>query len=329
MNTRRLILGSGLALLALPFAARPQQPGKVWRIGYLDFGSRQASVDSGRIAALIMGLGDQGYIEGKNMRFEGRFANGDLARLNVLAAEMVQQKVDVIMTVGSEASLAAHRATISIPIVVTNTTDPVHDGYANSLARPGHNLTGMTNGQVDTIQKLVELLALAVPKMKLIAVLTNPTSYSGTSMLQQIQLAARQMGKQVLPLSASTPQEIDRSFELMARERVDAIVIPTNAFLIARRAQIAELALKHRLPLITQSLFNTEAGGLMSYGANANDIARHAGIFVDKILKGARPGDIPFEQPTRFYLTINGKTARDLGIQISQELLLRADKVIE
>jgi putative ABC transport system substrate-binding protein len=327
MKRRNLFLYSAWGLF--PWLAFAQPSLKVWRIGYLDFGSRQASVDSGRIAALVQGLADQGYIDGKNMLFEGRFADGDLARLNVLAAEMVQQKVDVIMTVGSETSLSAHRATATIPIVVTNTTDPVHDGYAVSLARPGYNLTGMTNGQADTVQKLVELLALAVPKMKRVAVLTNPTSYSGKSMLQQIQLAAHQTGKQVLPLSAGTPQEIDHSFELMAREHVDAIVIPTNAFLIARRTQIAELALKHRLPLITQSQFNTEAGGLMSYGANANDIARRAGIFVDKILKGTKPGDIPFEQPTRYYLIINRKTANALGVRLNNELLARADKVIE
>ena len=221
------------------------------------------------------------------------------------------------------------RATTTIPVVVMVTTDPVHDGYAASLARPGSNFTGMTNGQVDTVQKLVELLTVAAPKLKRVAVLTTPTSYSGPAMLLQVHAAAGQIGKQVVPIYARTPEEIERGFATMVRERIDALVILANAFMLAQRAQIAALALKHRLPSIYTQPSYAEAGGLMSYGADINDNARRVGIFVDKILKGAKHGDIPFEQPKRYYLVVNRKTANALGIKPTNELLARADKVIE
>ena len=330
MNKRRnLIVALGAGALAAPLASFAQQQGKIWRIGYLDFGTRQSMVDAGRYAALIEGLRERGYVEDRNFALEARYAEGNVDRLNGFAAELVQKKVDLILTAGSETSLAARRATTTIPVVVTVTTDPVHDGYATSLARPSGNFTGITNGQVDTVQKLVELLTVAAPKLKRIAVLTTPTSFSGPSMLLQIQVAARQIGKAVLPLSASTPQEIERSFGMMAREHVDAVVILANAFLSSRRAQIAGLALKHRLPSIYPQQQYPEAGGLLSYGADINDNYRRAAIFVDKILKGAKPGDIPFEQPTRYYFVINRKTANALGIKITGELLARADKIIE
>ena len=328
-NRRKLIVALGAGALVVPFGSFAQQQGKIWRLGYLDLGSRQSMVDSGRYAALIEGLRERGYVEGKNLVLDVRHADGKTDRLDEFAAELVRQKVDLIMTAGSETSIAARRATTTIPIVVTVTTDPVHDGYAATLSRPGGNLTGMTNGQVDTVQKLVELLTIAAPKLKRIAVLTNPTSFSGLSMLLEVQAAARQIGRQVLPLSASTPEEIERSFGMMAREHVDALVIPTNAFLLSQRAQIAALALKHRLPSIYPQQQYAEAGGLMSYGSDTNDNFRRAGIFVDKILKGAKPGEIPFEQPTRYYLVINRKTANALGVKITGELLTRADKVIE
>lgn len=326
---RKLLLALGASVLAAPFGSFAQQQGKVWRIGFLDFGSRQSLVDSGRYAALVDGLRERGYVEGRNLVLEIRHADGKMDRLDEFAAELVRQKVDLILTAGSETSLAARRATTTIPIVVMVTTDPVHDGYAASLARPGGNMTGMTNGQVDTVQKLVELLTVAAPKLKRIAVLTTPTSFSGPSMLLQVQAAARKIDKQVLPLNARTPEEIERSFGMMAREHADALVILANAFLHSQRAQIAALALKHRLPSIYAQATYAEAGGLMSYGADINDNARRAGIFVDKILKGAKPGDIPFEEPTRYYLVVNRKTANALGIKPTNELLARADKVIE
>jgi len=326
-NRRRFIIAIGASAFAAPLVAQEQR--KTWRLGYLDLGSSQSMADSGRYAALMEGLRERGYVEGRNLVLEVRHAEGRMNRLQEFAAELVRQQVDLILTAGSEASIAARRATTTIPIVVMVTTDPVHDGYATSLKRPGGNLTGMTNGQVDTVQKLVELLTIAAPRLKRIAVLNNPTSFSGPSMLLQVQAAARGIRKQVLPLSASTPEEIERSFGMMAHEQVGALLILANSFMLSQRAQIAALALKHRLPSIYTQPAYPEAGGLMSYGADTNNNARRAGVFVDKILKGAKPGDIPFEQPTRYYLVVNRKTANALGIKLNNELLARADKVIE
>jgi putative ABC transport system substrate-binding protein len=328
-NRRKLVLALGAGALTVPFGSLAQQQGKVWRIGYLDLGSRQSTVDSGRYAALIDGLREHGYVEGKNIVFEFRFADGDTNRLDGLATELVRQKVDVILSTGTPASHAAQRTTSTIPIVVTVTTDPVGDGLAKTLARPAGNITGMASGNEDTVQKLVELLILAVPKLKRIAVINNPSSSVHAALLIRIKAAARDGGKQVLPVPAHTPDEVERGFEMMVRQRPDGVIILADAFLLQQRAQISGLALKHRLPSIYPQGQFAEAGGLMSYGADLTDSFRRAGIFVDKILKGAKPGDIPFEQPTRYYLVINRKTANALGIKISGELLTRADRVIE
>ena len=329
ISRRRTLLALGAGALALPFRANAQKEGKVWRIGYLDLGSRQSMVDAGRYAALTQGLREHGYVEGRNIILDARFADGNADRLNGLAADLVRQKVDLILTLGTPASRAAQRTTDTIPIVVANAADPVSTGLSTSLAHPGGNITGMSDGVVDTIQKLVELLTVAVPRMKRIATLSNPTSDAHPPLLLQVQAAARQGGKQVLPVSARTAEDIERGFATMARGGANALIILTDAFLLQQRAQIADLARKHRLPSIYPQSIYPEAGGLMSYGAEANDNFRRAGIFVDKILKGAKPGDIPFEQPTRYYLVINRKTANALGVKLNNELLARADKVIE
>jgi putative ABC transport system substrate-binding protein len=326
-NRRQLIVALGAAALGLPRTAYAQT--KVWRLGYLDFGSRKTMVDSGRHAALIEGLRERGYVEGKNWVFEARFADGNADRLHGLAAELVQQKADVILSSGTVASHAAQRATTTIPIVVTNVGDPVKEGLAASLARPGGNVTGMSSATGDTVQKLVELLIVAAPKLKRIAVLNNPTVSTQATLLPRVQAAARQAGKTVLPLGVHTLEEIERAFTTMARERADAVIIFADAFFLQHRARIAALALQHRLPSIYPQQQYAEAGGLMSYGADLNDNFRRAGIFVDKILKGAKPGELPFEQPTRFYLVINRKTANALGVKLNNELLTRAERVIE
>lgn len=330
MNYRRKVLiALGAGALTAPFGSFAQQQGKVWRIGYLDFASRLSTADSGRYGALIEGLRERGYVEGKNFVLEARYADGNADRLDGLAAELVRQKVDLILSQGTPASQAAQRATATIPIIVTATNDPVGDGFAASLARPGGNMTGMSTGNEDSVQKLVELLIVAVPKLKRIAVLTNPANSALPPLLLRVQAAARQTGKQVLPLSVRTPIEIERGFATMARERIDAVIIFADGFLFSQRTQIAGLALKHRLPSIYPQSQYAEAGGLMSYGADFADNFRRAAIFVDKILKGAKPGDIPFELPTRYYFVINRKTANALGMKLNNELLARADKVIE
>ena len=330
MNMRRqLIYALGAGAFALPLSSLAQQPGKVWHIGFLDFGTQQSMVDSGRLAELIEGLRERGYVEGRNFVLQVHYADGNTDRLDKHAAELVQQKADLIFALGTVASHAAQRATAAIPIVAISSADPVSLGIATSLARPGSNVTGLTNGSDDTAQKQVEMLLLAALKLKLVAVITNPGNDSHTSRLLRVQAATRQTGKQVLPIGVRTPEEIERGFARMARERADAVIIFSDAYLFSQRMLIAALALKHRLPSIYPQAQYPEAGGLMSYGSDANDNFRRAAIFVDKILKGAKPGDIPFEQPTRYYFVINGKTANALGVKLNNELLVRADKVIE
>lgn len=328
-NRRKLVFAFGAGVLTAPLGSFAQQQNRVWRIGYLDFTSRQSMVDAGRIAALMLGLREQGYIEGRNLVLESRYADGDATRMDGLAAELVRQKVDLILSTGTPASHAAKRATTTIPIVITTIIDPVGDGFAASLARPGANITGMSSGAEDTVQKLVELMAVAVPGLKRISVLTNPGNSTHASLLLQVRDAARKTGREVLPVSVRTADDIERGFSTMVRERADVLIILIDGFLFLHRKQIAGLALRQRLPSIYTQFQYAEAGGLMSYGADTNDNFRRAGFFVDKILKGAKPGDIPFEQPTRYYLVINRKTAHLLGLKLTGELLARADRVID
>lgn len=328
-NRRKLVIALGAGALALPFGSFAQQQGKVWRIGYLDLGSRLSLMDSGRHGALMQGLRDLGYVEGRNFVLEARYADGKADGLDGLAAELVRQKVELILSTGTPASQAAQRATTSIPIVVTVTGDPVIDGLAASLARPGGNVTGMSSGIDDTVQRLVELLNVAVPKMKRVAVITNSANRTHASMLSSIQAAVRKTGKQMVPLGVRTPDEIESGFAAMARQRVDAVLIVPDAFLLQQLTQIAGLASRLRLPSIYGDAKYAEVGGLIGYGADRNENFHRAAIFVDKILKGAKPGEVPFEQPTRYYLVINRKTANSLGVKINNELLTRADKIIE
>ena len=330
VNSRRTLLTAlGAAAFAAPFAALAQPAGKVWRVAYLDYGSRQSMIDAGRMTALMQGLAGFGYVEGRNFVFDARFAEGKVERLDALAAELVAQKPDVILAAGSPTSQAIKRATSTIPIVVITTADPVGEGLAATLARPGGNVTGMSSGGGETVQKLVELLIVAVPKIKRVAVLTNPANTRSTDDLAQVLDALRKTNREALPVRARTLEEIERGFAAMVRDRAEGVVIPIDGFMLQQRAQIAALALKHRLPSIYPTPAFADAGGLMSYGADLTDNFRRAAIFVDKIFKGAKPGDLPFEQPTRYALVLNRKTAGALGIKVSNELLLRADRVIE
>ena len=334
MNIRRKLIAAliacpGAGALTLPFAVRAQQAPKVRRIAYLDYGSHQSMIDAGRMKALMQGLAGFGYVEGRHFVFDARYADGQVERLDRFAAELVAQKPDVIVATGAPTSQAAKRATALIPIVVTTTADPVADGLAATLARPGGNVTGMSSGGGETVQKLVELLIVAVPKIKRVAVLTNPANVRSADDLVQVLAALRTKNREALEVRARTPQEIEQAFATMLRERAGGVVIPIDGFMLQQRAQIAALALKHRLPSIYPTPNYPEAGGLMSYGSDIVDNFRRAAIFVDKIFKGAKPGDLPFEQPTHYTLVLNRKTADALGIKVSNELLLRADRVIE
>ena len=315
--------------MANTWPALAQPTAKVWRIAYLDYGSRQSMVDAGRMTALMQGLAGFGYVEGRNFVFDARYADGQVERLDTFAAELVARKPDLILVTGAVAAQAAKRATALIPIVVTVNADPVAEGLAATLARPGGNVTGLSSGGAETVQKLVELLIVAVPKIKRVAVLTNPANVRSADDVVQLLAALRTKNREALPVRARTSQEIEQAFAPMVRERAEGVVMPIDGFMLQQRGQIAALALKHRLPSIYPTQNYPEAGGLMSYGADITDNFRRAGIFVDKIFKGAKPGDLPFEQPTRYALVLNRKTADALGIKIGNELLLRADRVIE
>ena len=329
MHTRRKII-AGLGSTAIVFASTSlaQQTGKVWRIGILDFGFLKVSDDS-NFAAIVEGLRELGYIEGKNLSLERRFAEGNKERLNEHVAEFVTKKVDLLLTVGSEVNRAVKNSNTNIPVVVIATSDPVKDGLAVSLSRPGGNFTGMTNGQVDIVQKLVELLLVAQPKIKRIALVTTTSSLSSAAQLSKIEAAADSLNKKIIPISVNSPEEIEPGFATMKRERIDAIIIHGNAFLYSQRDPISQLAIKNRLPLIASYTPVTEAGGLMSYAPDFLGNSRRVGIFADKIFKGTKPGDIPFEQPSRYYLAVNRKTAKTLGIKLDGELLARIDQMIE
>jgi putative ABC transport system substrate-binding protein len=330
MNTRRKVITAlGTSALFQPFASWSQQSGKVWRIGYLDVGSRKSLVETGRAAALIEGLRERGYVAGKNFVLEERYADGNASLLYGQAAELVNKQVDLIVTLGTPASHAAQKATSNVPIVVAATADPVVDGFAESLARPGRNITGMSSGIEDTLEKLLEYLLVVSPKAARVAVLSSPANSTHAKMLTRIQIAARNARKTVIALSAGNPQDIERAFLKAAQERADALIVLADTFFTQQRQQIVDLALKQRLASVSPFSFFPGSGGLMSYGADVADNFRRAGVFIDKIFKGANLAEIPNEQPTRYYLVVNRKTANALGLKLSNEILARADKVIE
>ena len=327
MNRRDTVLAL-LALGAAPLAGEAQQQGKVWRIGYLSLGSRQAELDTGRTPAFLQGMKELGYVEGKHFVFESRFADGNQERLSALAGELVQLAANVIVTAGVAAGHAAQRTTGTIPIVVAITPDPVRDGFAMSLAKPGSNITGLSSGVSELIQKHVELLTSTVPRIARIAVLLHPANAGSPPLLLSLQVAAQRSGRQVLPVAASSPEEIERGFASMMRNSAEAVIVLPDGLFLQQRQQITGLALKHRLPSSYINPAYVEVGGLLSYGSHQNETFRRAATFVDKILKGAKPGELPFELPTRFQLVINLKTAKALGITIPQSVLIRANEVI-
>jgi putative ABC transport system substrate-binding protein len=329
MNRRKLLVAFGLGALAAPLVSVAQQQRKIWRIGFLAPRSRPTSSVPDVYSAFPQGMRELGYVEGKNFVIEWRFADGKFERLPGLAAELVQMKVDVIVAAGTVATEVAQRATTTIPIVIAASVDPVGSGFVKSLARPGGNITGLSLATSDFSPKHLELLMTVVPKLSRVAVLVSPDNSAHPGVLKSIQATAQKLGVQVLPVSAPTPDDIERGFAMMKRERAEAVIVAADAFFVLQRRQIVELALKHRLASMATNREYAAAGGLMSYGQNVADFYRRAATFVDKILKGAKPGELPIEQPAIFELVINRKTAKTLGIAIPQELLLRADRVIE
>jgi len=323
---RRILLRALLCSVALPapFASLAQQP-KVWRIGFLASDSSSTRVYDG----FQQGMSELGYIQGRNCSIAWRFADGRYERLPTLAAELVRLNVD-IMVAGTALSVqAAHLATATIPIVMVAVPDPIGEGFATSLSRPGGNITGLTNIVTEISVKHLELLRIAVPKLARVAVLINPHNPSDSLILEQIQGAAFSIGVKVFPAEAGTAKQIEAGFAAMIRERTQALIVAADSYFDVQRDQIAKLAIEDRLPAISSNREMTEAGGLMSYGQDLGEHYRRAATYVDKILKGAKPGDLPIEQPTVLRLIINSKTAKALGLAVPRELVLRAERVIE
>jgi putative tryptophan/tyrosine transport system substrate-binding protein len=329
MNKRRkLIAGLGGVLLAGPAIAFAQSKDKVWRVGILATRNRPALLDADAFGQFMRGMRELGYVEGKNLQVEFRWAEGKYERLSGLAAELVQLKVDVIVAAGAQDIDAARKATSTIPIVMATSPDPVVSGFAKTLAHPGGNITGLTNFTVDISPKLFEMLQSMVPKLSRLAVMMNPVNSSHAGVLQSVESAAQKAGVKVLPVEARSAVEIERAFSTMAQAKAGGVLLPRDGFYIQQLDQIAILATKHRLPSISGYRQYAEAGGLMSYGQNAGESFRRAATYVDKIFKGAKPGDLPIEQPTTFELYINGRTAKALGLTIPQSLRISADKVL-
>ena len=328
-NRRKLIIALGAGALAVSFGAFAQPQGKVWRVGFLAFRGRPDSLETDPFGGFTRGMREFGYIEGKNLEIEWRYAESKSERLPGLVAELLQLKVDVIVTVGTPTHRAAQKATTTIPIVMVNMVDPVGSGLVKSLARPGGNITGLSNLLNELAPKHLEMLLTMVPKLSRLAILLNPTNSSHATILKTVQAAAQKSGAKILPVEARTPQEIETAFTMMNKEKAGAVMVLADGLFIQQARQIAELAVKHRLPSIWANRDYVEAGGLMSYESNRAEQFRRTATYVDKILKGAKPGDLPVEQPMKFELVINGKTAKALGLKIPQSLLISADKVIE
>ena len=329
MIHRRAFLGTlAGGLLVAPLAAGAQQRAGVARIGWLSQGSR-TDLATGSREAFRQGMRELGYVEGQNVVFEERWAEGKAERLPNLAAELVGRKVDVIVAGGTLAPLAAMRATKTIPIVLGAAGAPVETGLVSSLAKPGGNVTGLSNLSADLTAKRLQLLKEVVPGVTRVAVLWNAANPVAAVVMRETEAAARTLGLPVQSLEVRGPDDFERALPAAMSGGARAVFVIDDPLVFTARLRIADFALRNRLPMTAFYRPFAEAGGLMSFGANLADLFHRAAIYVDKILRGAKPGDLPIEQPEKFELVINLKTAKALGLTIPQSLLLRADKVIE
>jgi ABC-type uncharacterized transport system substrate-binding protein len=316
-----------LSLLAAPLAADAQQAGKVPRIGYLRVTS--PSDRPPLLDAFRQRLRELGWVEGQNIVIDYRYAEGRVDRLPDLAAELVRLKVDLIVSAGTQGVTAAKNATETIPIVMIGVRDPVGTGLIASLARPGGNVTGVSGyAGLEIVAKQLELLKETVPKIRRVAILSNPTNAYHQLAIREVNVAARSLGVQLQLLEARGPNEFDGAFAAMAKERVGALLVLSDVMLNSHRTRLADLAARSRLPAAYGVRESVEAGGLMSYGPSFPDFYRRSAAYVDKILKGAKPADLPVEQPMQFELVLNLKTAEALGLTIPPLILFQADEVI-
>jgi putative tryptophan/tyrosine transport system substrate-binding protein len=307
-------------------ASSAQQTTKVPQIGYL--GGVSLSANTARHEAFRQGLRELGYVEGKNIAIDWRSADGKLERLPGLAAEMVRVKVDAIVTSGASATRAAKEAANTIPIVMTNDPDPVGDGIVPSLARPGGNITGLSSLAPELNGKRLEILREVIPKLSRLAVLRVSTN-SAVGQVKELELAAKAFGVELQYLDVLDSKNIETTFGAVSKWRADGVLVLSGGIISAQRGQIAGLAVKNRLPVIYHESRYVQAGGLLAYGVNLSDLDRRAATYVDRILKGAKPADLPVEQPTKFELFINLKTAKQIGVTIPSSVLARADRVIK
>jgi ABC-type uncharacterized transport system substrate-binding protein len=324
VERRRFLQGAVAGLVvAAPLAAEAQQTGKIYRLGFLRGGPPLEAYVEG----LREGLRERGYVDGQNVVVEYRSTDGGFDQLPQLAEELVRSKVDIILASAAPAALAAKKTTASVPIVFVGIYDPVEIGLVPNLVRPGGNMTGLATNVIDFAGKRLELLRGIVPKLRRVAVIWQPANPSNANQLKGAQVAARTLGVQLMPVSVQEPNDFDSAFTTV--RGTDGVLMLESPFFTTHRARLAELALRSRLPAVYGQKEYVEAGGLISYGTDFQDLWRRAATYVDKILKGAKPGDLPVEQPTKFELVINLKTAKALGLTIPPSLLQRADQVIE
>jgi putative tryptophan/tyrosine transport system substrate-binding protein len=319
------VLGGAAAARAIwPQAARAQQPAKVWRIGIVVEGMRSAAYDG-----FLQGMDELGYVAGKDYLIEWRFADGRYLRILELVGDFAKLNIDVIF-LGSPAMIyPVRQATRTIPIVMGYSIDPVGSGFVSSLSHPGGNITGLASSGEDPSAKQLELLAAVVPNLSRVGLLQNPENSSYSSILKSTQAAAQKAGLDLVPVDARVPQDIDQAFQVLARERVGALTVSSDRFFLTQQQQLADLALKYRLPSIFAERAFVEAGGLMSLGESLKDFYRHAAGFVDRIFKGARPGELPIEQLSLFDLVVNRKTAQELGVALPPRTNVSAYEVID
>ena len=319
------VVAIGLALAMWGAVAQAQQQGKVPRIGFISTAS--LSVLASRLDAFRQGLRELGYVEGRNLAIEYRSAEGNIDRLPELAAELVRLKVDCIVTAGAAPTHAAKQATGTIPIIMTNTTDPVNGGLIASLARPGGNITGLTNLTSDLAGKRLELLKEAIPKLSRVAFFLDARRPSRD--LKGTEAAAMLLKVQLNSVAVESFEELENGFRSIVKTRADAFIAASGGFFVTHQKRLVELAVKYRLPGMYPEQEFVLAGGLMTYATSISDLYRRAAFYVDKIVKGVKPADLPVEQPTKFELVINLKTAKQIGLTIPPNVLVRADKVIK
>ena len=328
MDRRNCLVALAGGLLAAPLAAVAQQAGKVPLIGFVEAGSRSANQHFAD--AFRLGLRELGYVEGQTIRVEERWADGDVARFPDLLTDLLRMNVDVIVEAAGAGALAAKQLTSSVPVVFVGVSDPERLGLVESLARPGGNLTGLSLAFADGLAgKWVELFKEAVPRASRVAVLLNPLDPIGATLSREMQTTAARLGVKLYPFPVRDSNDFDTSFATMTRDNLGGLIVLTDPLTLRYRVRIVALANRHRLPTVYTFGEFARAGGLMAYGPSVREMFRRAATFVDKILKGTKPSDLPVEQPTTYELVINLKTAKALGLKIPPSLLQRADQVIE